>query len=372
MATRRAIRRWALAVLAAGRAWAWDGSAETAPGASPEDLERAFREVAERVASSVVALRVERRSVLPQPDGVPVSGPAEQWVVVNGAGMVIDSAGLIATNEHVVQSAQSIEVVFHDGDRRRAELLSSDPRSDLAVLRVERGDLTAARICEWTTVRRGQWAVVVGNPYGLGSDGQASLAVGVISNLGRRLPGLGEMDDRFYGNMIQTTAPINPGNSGGPLFNLRGEVVGIVTAMHVRAGQGDGIGFAIPMSPWKRALLRRLAGGEKVEHGFMHATIRESLPAERRALGAGHGVVVVYVDDESGSPLRAGDLITEIDGQAVESVSVAAELIGCAPVGGWVTASVRRAGAALAVRVPIDRRSAVGVQSVRQARRSGA
>lgn len=349
---------------------AWVGAGE--PGdVSPGELERAFREVAERVSPSVVALRVERRTALAGGEGVPVSGPAEQVVIVNGAGVVIDAEGLIVTNEHVVQSADAIEAVFHDGERRRAEVVSSDARSDLAVVRVERRGLATVRFCEWEAVRRGQWAIVVGNPYGLGSDGQASLAVGVVSNLGRRLPGLGESDDRFYGNMIQTTAAINPGNSGGPLFNLRGEVVGIVTAMHVRAGQGDGVGFAIPMSPWKRALIGRLSRGERIEHGFMHASIRESLPAERKGVGVDRGVVVVYVDNETESPLRAGDLITDLDGHPVTSVSVATELIGCAPVGGTVAATVRRDGRPATVRVPIDRRSAARVESVRRATPGG-
>ena len=102
---------------------------------------------------------------------------------------------------------------------------------------------------------------MIGNPFGLGRDGQLSVSVGVIANLGPQLPGLGEVDDRFYHDMLQITAPINPGNSGGPLFNIRGELIGVVTAMHTRAPADEGVGFAIPMTPGETARRRHAVPG---------------------------------------------------------------------------------------------------------------
>ena len=125
------------------------------------------------------------------------------------------------------------------------------------MVRVEVERLPPVQIADWPDVARGSWVVALGNPYGLGADGQLSVSVGVIANLRRRLPGLGEGDDRLYSDMIHTTAAISPGNSGGPLLNLRGELVGVVTAMHTRAAGEEGAGFAVPMSPssgcWRAA-----------------------------------------------------------------------------------------------------------------------
>lgn len=221
------------------------------PLAELQRLQTAFQDVADRVSPTVVGIRAHRR----------LSGEGfgtGQIVLVNGSGTVIDANGIILTNEHVVQRTHDLQVVFHDGTQVPGRVLAADKRNDLALIKVDRSGLPAARICQWPTVARGQWTVVVGNPFGIGSDGKLSVSVGVISNLGRSLPGLGETDNRLYNDMIQTTAEINPGNSGGPLFSLNGELLGVVTAMHTRSGGDAGAGFAIPMTPTRLQAIARL------------------------------------------------------------------------------------------------------------------
>jgi serine protease Do len=313
-------------------------------------LESAFQSVVERVTPSVVGIRAERRHVTTVrglDDGE--RNAIEQHVIVNGSGTIISPDGLILTNEHVIQSADPIEVMFNDGQKVTATVLASDPRSDLAILHVPRQGLTPARICDWNAIARGQWIVVLGNPFGLGNDGQLSVSVGVIANLGRQLPGLGEVDDRFYNDMIQVTAPINPGNSGGPLFNIQGELVGVVTAMHTRAPADEGIGFAIPMTPIKRRVINTLSQGQEMHYGYLGLTVRVPTDGERATLDSRGGVVVKRV--EPGGPAEAagitvGDIVLRYESQPVTGPAQFAELAGQSPVGAQVCIDVVHEGAA--------------------------
>ncbi len=314
-------------------------------------IERAFQRVVTDVSPSVVGIRAQRHyaTALATHDAGDPPATLEHHVVVNGSGTIVDPDGLILTNEHVVQGAGQITVLFHDGTELPAQVYAADPRSDLAVLRVARTGLQPARFCEWDRVARGQWTIVVGNPFGLGSDGQLSVATGVVSNLGRQLPGLGEVDDRFYNNMIQTTAPINPGHSGGPLFNVEGELIGVVTAMHTRAPADEGIGFAIPMTPTKCRVIRKLCEGQDVQYGYIGLTVRVPEEDERELfnLSSHDGVVVQLV--EPGGPaaeadIRVGDVIRRFDDQPVTGPAQMAELVGQTPVGAEVRLAVLRTG----------------------------
>ncbi|MEW6252496.1 MAG: trypsin-like peptidase domain-containing protein [Planctomycetota bacterium] len=298
-------------------------------------IQRAFQKIVDDVAPSVVGIRA-RKKVPERGYDLADDGGGDQYVVINGSGTVIAPEGLILTNDHVVGGASTIDVLFHDGQRLRGALFASDPRSDLAIIKTSRKNLPPARFCNWTAVARGQWSIALGNPFGLGGDGQLSVAIGVISNLGRHLPGLGEVDDRFYNDMIQVTAPINPGNSGGPLFNIRGELVGIVTAMHTRSAADEGVGFAIPMTPVKLRLVQALSKGEAVEYGYLGVTVRQPDAVERERLGVAYGVVVQRVEpngpaDQAG--LRPGDYILRYEQQAVNGPAHLAELAGQSLVG---------------------------------------
>ena len=323
-----------------------------------EQTQAAFQRVIAEMSPSVVSLRVQRRSVLGGLDGL--SG-FDQLVIVNGSGAIISEDGLILTNEHVVQSASEIEVIFSDGRVERAGVLAADPRSDLAILRTPRQGLPALRFCDWERVARGQWTIVLGNPYGLAADGSLSSSVGVIANLGRRLPGLGEVDDRLYTDMIQTTAAINPGNSGGPLLNIRGELIGVVTAMHTRAAADEGIGFAIALTPGKRRIIERLVEGRGVEYGYIGLTARLADGGERSEahLPENIGVVVTRVEPEGPAAragIRLGDIITAFGDVPVSGPAQLVEAVGAAGVGSTVAVEVVRDGERLRVESRIERR----------------
>lgn len=335
-------------------------------------LEQDFERVAEQVSPSVVGIRVQRRYLtnLPGETEETTTGIYEQLVTVNGSGTIIDPAGLILTNEHVVQSATEIEVIFHDGQSLPATVVAADARGDLAVLKVDREGLTPARLVDWTKVARGQWAITLGNPYGLGEDGKLSIAVGVIANLGRKLPGLGEVDDRLYTDMIQTTAAIHPGCSGGPLFNVHGELVGVVTAMHTRAADDDGVGFAIPMTPGRRRLVDELRQGKPIVYGYVGLDVRALEPAEREAaaLDPQVGVVVKGVDADgpaAAAGVREGDLVLRYDEQVIRGPSSLAELVGQTPPGRTVAVELRRGGQSLVVQTAVRQREVSRVSWMR-------
>jgi serine protease Do len=354
----------ALALFTPGQA---GGGEERTVGDEPladlAQIEKAFQRVVEQVTPSVVGIRVQRRymATLFGDVATTTSGTFEQLVTVNGAGTIIDRDGLILTNEHVIQSASEIEVLFHDGRSLPAIVVASDPRGDLAVLKVERRDLTPAPLVDWDEVGQGQWTVALGNPYGVGEDGKLSVSVGVISNLNRKLPGLGEVDDRFYADMIQTTAAIHPGCSGGPLFNIHGELLGVVTAMHTRAAADEGIGFAIPMTPARQRLIQDLAAGHPIVYGYLGVTVRCAQQSEREPAGldAGLGAVVQQVDPAgpaSEAGLREGDLIVAFEDQVVRGPGSLAELVGQSPPGRNATVELWRDRRRMIVHALIQRR----------------
>jgi len=340
------------------------------PAAELDRLEQAFQSVLQRVAPSVVGIRAVRQQSLgysPTADGE--GGQLEQSVVVNGAGTVLSPDGLILTNEHVVHGASEIRVFFWDGRQSPALVVSADPRSDLAVLQVSPSDLQPAVLCDWDTVARGQWVVVLGNPFGLGQDGRLSVSVGIVANLGRQLPGLGEEDDRFYCDMVQVTAPIHPGNSGGPLFNLHGELLGVVTAMHTRGAADQGIGFAIPLTPAKRRVIEALCRGQTIEYGYLGATVRAPNAAERMLLSSSQGVVVQEVDPDGPAQqagIRVDDVILAYQEEPVRGPAHLAELVGQSPVRASVRLAVWREGRTMTITATLGRRDGQRVAILRQ------
>ena len=342
-------------------------SANNPPAGEPSaaslgQLETAFADIVEQVTPSVVGIRVLRRYItaLPTPDGSD-AGTLERSVTVNGSGTLIDRRGLILTNEHVIQAADRIEVVYHDGRSELASILAADPRGDLAVLQVTRQDLPVAKFAEWASVKRGQWTIALGNPYGLGGDGKLCVSVGVIANLGRHLPGLGEVDDRFYADMLQTTAAIQPGCSGGPLFNLHGELLGVVTAMHTRAVADEGVGFAVPMSPARRQIVRRLCAGTPVVYGYLGMTV--GMPAAQLPGQTGNesprGVLVEKLEIDGPAQqagLCVGDVVVEYNGQRIETPSQMAQLVGQSLPGGPAEIVIWRSGLRQTVRPIVEQR----------------
>jgi serine protease Do len=302
-------------------------------------LERTFERMAENVRPSVVSISTRRLFEMR-------SGGDRMVPHSQGSGLIYRSNGLIITNHHVVEGADEITVVVSDGSRRRydARVIQFDPRSDLAVLKIDAENLRVAPLSDLSEVRRGQWVFTMGNPFGLANDdGNTSVSFGTVGTLGQSLTGLisSANNDRYYGNLIQTDASINPGNSGGPLFDLNGRVVGVNTAMVSGSGVDEGLGFAIPMSARTRRIISELAEGRVVRYGYLGVTISDpdANDVRHRSVLKGRGALIKELTgDASASPaaragLTVGDVVTEFDGQAVLDSDHLIRLVGETPVG---------------------------------------
>ena len=238
-------------------------------------------------------------------------GPQRQRSL--GSGFIIDGDGSILTNNHVVENASKIVVKLSDDQEYEAKVIGRDAKTDIAVIKINvKSSLPAANFGDSDKLEVGEWVVAIGNPFGLDS----TVTSGIVSAKGRHI-GQGP-----YDNFIQTDASINPGNSGGPLINLRGEIVGINTAIFSRTGGNMGIGFAIPINLVKE-LLPQLRGKGKVTRGFLGVLIQKVTPeiADSLALEKAQGALVANVSkdgpaDKAG--VKVGDVIVEFDGKEVK------------------------------------------------------
>jgi serine protease Do len=229
-----------------------------------------------------------------------------------GSGVIVEASGIALTNAHVVDGAADIEVVTADGKKSRARVIGTDPKSDLAVLRLAGdGPHPAARLGDSDAVEVGDWVLAIGSPFGF----TQTVTAGIISAKGRAL-GQGPFDD-----FLQTDAAINPGNSGGPLVNLAGEVIGINTAIVSRTGGSLGIGFAIPINLAKRVYADLSVRG-RVVRGWLGVSVQPLTAELARSFGAADERGVLVAEVVEGSPaqqagLQAGDIIVEFNGKAV-------------------------------------------------------
>ena len=267
----------------------------------------------------------------------------------NGSGVIISPDGFILTSEHVIRDAAGIEVTLATRKRYRAKVVGADPRRDLAVIRIEAAGLPAARLGDAAALRRGQFVLALGSPFGFGRDGQASLSFGIVSGTGRAIPGIGRELDRYYGNLIQTDAAVNPGNSGGPLANLDGEVVGVSAVISSQTGASDGVGFAVPITAQTRAIIERLKRGEEIIYGFIGVEIHEVGEGEAKESGAelGQGAYVSdVVPDGPGAKagIRKGDVVVAVGDAPVRDPDDVIQIVQATPVGDKVTLVVLRKG----------------------------
>ncbi len=249
-----------------------------------------------------------------RPPGPGMRPPAQKRSSSLGSGLIIDAKGFILTNNHVIDKATEITVVFHDSKRRKATVVGRDPRTDIALLKVELKDgerLPAVKLGDSDKLRVGDWVVAIGNPFGLSH----TVTTGIVSAK-ERIIGAGPYDD-----FIQTDASINPGNSGGPLFNLKGEVIGINTAIFSRSGGNIGIGFAIPINVASK-LLPQLRKGA-VTRGYLGVTIQPVNEALAKSFGLkkkGGALVssLVKKGPAEKSGIQRGDIILSLNGKEVK------------------------------------------------------
>jgi serine protease Do len=274
-----------------------------------------------------------------------------------GSGVIIDRDGYILTNEHVISGATEVKVKLADGREFDAEIKGKDERSDLAVIKIEAKELPVARLGDSDGLKIGEWVVAIGNPFGFAiQNPEPTVTVGVISALGRYLPALGRRE-RSYDDLIQTDAAINPGNSGGPLVNLKGEVIGINTAIITTTGGYQGLGFAIPVNKAKR-ITDKLLKGEKILYGWLGVNIQDLNEDLRNYFGIREkeGIIVLKVYKNSpaeAAGLKEGDLILAFDNSPVEATRDLVRMVSSTEVGKNVNLKVIRSGKNLTLNVQI-------------------
>jgi serine protease Do len=256
-----------------------------------------------------------------------------------GSGVIVKVEGIVLTNNHVIEGAEEIRVTLSDRTEVFASVVGKDPRADIAVLKLPEGKYQAAAMGDSDNIEVGEWAVAIGNPFGLGQ----SVTVGVVSAKGRADVGVADLED-----FIQTDAAINPGNSGGPLINLDGHVIGINTAIFSRSGGYQGIGFAIP-SNMASTIMENLLRTGRVVRSDLGLRVQETTDAILEAMGAGvsKGVIVSEVIKggvAEGSGIERGDIITRIKGRIVESVDSYYRISSVLPVGDKVPVVLIRDG----------------------------
>ena len=329
--------------LVLGLSGGWLGSSlagsEAAPAIVPVQMRLdtgSFAKLAEAVKPAVVNVNTERRGAGRSPleefygeeffkrffGDVPERMPRRGL----GSGVIIEPSGLALTNAHVVEGASQVEVTMLDGTKHRAKVVGLDKRTDLAVLRLEAGGKTFPflPLGDSNEVQVGDWVLAVGSPFGF----QATVTSGIVSAKARQI-GAGPYDD-----FLQTDAAINPGNSGGPLVNMRGEVIGINTAI-VRGGSG--IGFAIPANMAKRVSAQLVEHG-KVTRGWLGVVLQPLTPELAASFGAEgkKGVLVSEIMPDSPAAkagLKSGDIVLEVGGKKVDSPGDVARAVGLAAPG---------------------------------------
>lgn len=328
----------------------------TAAVAELESIERAFTELADHLRPHVVAIAAYREKVK--------GGDFDAAEPFNfGSGFFYAEGGRILTNNHVIDGAGAIAVRLSDGRVLRADVIGSDAKADLALLDVNLDDAPIAQTAKTENVRVGHWALTLGNPYGIAQgDGNAPLFVGVVSAMHKSIKGRfgGPADDRDYDDMIQTDVTLQPGNSGGPIFNVRGEVIGIATAVIPHDQDGRYSSFAIPFTERTMKAIERLGQGHKAGTPFFGVETQSPSWHSQRDMNITGGAEITRVSGKgSENPaaranLRRGDIITTFGRMPVRGPAHLDKLVEHAPVGAPIdVAYVSKTGEARETKVTL-------------------
>ncbi|MEW6291983.1 MAG: Do family serine endopeptidase [Pseudomonadota bacterium] len=269
-----------------------------------------------------------------------------------GSGVVVSADGLVLTNNHVVESADEIEIAFHDGRKAKAKLVGSDPESDLAVLRIaDSQPLTPITFAQAESLRIGDVVLAIGNPFGVGQ----TVTSGIVSALGRTHLGINTFE-----NFIQTDAAINPGNSGGALVDSNGHLVGINTAIYSQSGGSMGIGFAIPVSLAKSVMEQIIKTGT-VTRGWIGVEVQDMTPELAESFGVKPDEGALIAGVMRGSPadragVKPGDVLLSVGGKRVKDAQVMLDLIAALAPGEKAAFGLFRAGKPLELQIVVGKR----------------
>lgn len=331
-------------------------------------VQQAFNAVAETAKPAVVSIRVLREEVerVVEPEFyfgylVPVERYYRHDVGGLGSGVIVDPKGYVLTNEHVVSGADRIQVIMlgPDGKEKKylASMAASDERLDLAVLKIKSGDVFPALRFAAAPAKVGDWAIAVGYPFGF----RQTMTSGIVSasDLSMRIQG------RRYARLLQTDAAINQGNSGGPLLNLKGEIIGINSAIFSPSGAFAGMGFAIPAQEARRAY-EEFLGLRPARRGWLGVALAQLDPEAAARFGLPSGALIARV--EPGSPaaaakLRRGDIVTSFDGEEVHDEADLLSFIYSRKPGDKAELGYYRAGKAAKAKVTMGEQRASGAVS---------
>ena len=315
----------------------------------------------ERVSPAVVSIRTEgaekpeqemdeRMEMMERFFGRKFSQPQQRRGGSVGSGVIVDAGnGYILTNHHVVDGAGEIYVTLTDKRELSAELIGGDEKTDIAVLKVESGNLRDVRFARNDSTKVGDYVIAIGNPFGLGH----TVTSGIVSALGRQISG----GDK-YQDFIQTDASINPGNSGGALVNSKGELIGINSMIISRSGGNNGIGFAVPVKIAKTVMNQLVSYGE-VRRGRIGVTIRDIDPALQEAMGLGtlNGALVNDVNEDSPAEkagLEPGDVIIEFNGDDIRNSNDIRNAVGLVEPGTRSDLTYLRDGRRRTTRITVE------------------
>ena len=312
-----------------------------------------FRDIVKQHSPAVVKIIVEHKggggpswrgqNDIPEPlrrfFGFPDGQPPQRQQMATGSGFILSQDGYIVTNNHVVEGATSVLVRLSDRREFDAEVVGTDPRSDLALLRIDADELPALTLARDYELEVGEWVLAIGSPFGL----DYSVTAGIVSAKGRSLP---TEQNENYVPFIQTDVAINPGNSGGPLFNLDGEVVGVNSQIYTRSGGSIGLSFAIPVSVVQN-VVDQLKKDGRVTRGWLGVTIQDvdKNLAESFGLDRPRGALVVQVSGDSPAEragLESGDVIITFDGKDIPTSADLPHVVGLIAPGSKVPVEIVR------------------------------